>query len=630
MSENDLELGSAATQTQKPENALSSVLLGAMRVITPAIEFLSVLALVTEVILLSMGLLSRYVIHRPIIWVDEVAATVFVWLIMIGSAVALHRGEHMRLTALVTKLGPAQRAWVDILGRVMVMGFLVVVLFAGYQRYLEEAHYPMSSTGLPSALRTLAIPVGIVLMLIVASAQLSSRTTGRQFGIAVAVIAAITVAFLLAKPLIAPLGNINLLIFFVVFLGILIAAGMQIAMSFGIVTVGYLSLVTYVPLSVIPGRIDEGASHPILLSIPLFVILGGLLELTGMASALIRFLSALLGHVRGGLSYVLIAAMYLVSGISGSKAADMAAVGPPLIPEMERRGYKRGEMVALLAGSGVMAETIPPSIALIMIGSITGVSIGALFAAGFLPALIMAVPLAILAYVRSANTTDVGGTRAPTREILKTFVLATPVLSLPLVIRFAVVEGIATTTEVAVVGIAYSILVGLIVYRTFNWRRLYPMLVNAASLTGAILFIVGVASSMGWALTQSGFAQQLSSWAAMLPGGAIAFLALTILLCIILGSVLEGIPALILLAPLMFPVAHSLGIHEVQYAMVSILSMGIGAFAPPLGVGFYTACAITRCDPDEAFWPHWPYVAALLVGLLVVSLVPAVSLVFVK
>ncbi|WP_048863358.1 TRAP transporter large permease subunit, partial [Acidisphaera rubrifaciens] len=198
-----------------------------------------------------------------------------------------------------------------------------------------------------------------------------------------------------------PLGNWNLVVFFVLLLGAGVLLSVPIAFAFGLATLAYLATLTRTPLSVVASQMDSGMSNLILLAVPLFVFLGLLIEMTGMARAMVACLAALLGHVRGGLSYVLLAAMYLVSGISGSKAADMAAVAPVLFPEMKARGLDEGEMVSLLAASGAMSETIPPSLVLITIGSVTGVSIAALFTGGLLPAAVLALALALIARGRS-------------------------------------------------------------------------------------------------------------------------------------------------------------------------------------------------------------------------------------
>jgi tripartite ATP-independent transporter DctM subunit len=353
-----------------------------------------------------------------------------------------------------------------------------------------------------------------------------------------------------------------------------------------------------------------------------------LIEMTGMARAMVAFLASLLGHVRGGLHYVLVGAMYLVSGISGSKAADMAAVAPVLFPEMKARGAKPGDLVALLAATGAQTETIPPSLVLITIGSVTGVSIAALFTGGLLPGVVLAITLSALVWWRYRGEDLSHVKRATGGEIVRSFVIALPALALPFVIRAAVVEGIATATEVSTIGIVYGLVVGLLVYRRFDWRRLVPMLVETACLSGAILLIIGTATGMAWGLTQSGFSRALAAAMTGLPGGSAAFIAVSIVAFTVLGSVLEGIPAIVLFGPLLFPIARAVGVHEVHYAMIIILAMGIGLFAPPFGVGYYAACAIGRVDPAEGIRPIWGYLLALLIGLIVVAVFPWISIGF--
>jgi tripartite ATP-independent transporter DctM subunit len=277
-----------------------------------------------------------------------------------------------------------------------------------------------------------------------------------------------------------------------------------------------------------------------------------------------------------------------------------------------------------------MSETIPPSLVLITIGSVTNISIAALFTGGLLPAAVAALALVVVAWFRSRRADTGGGPRAPGKAILRSFVIAVPGLTLPFVIRAAVIGGIATATEVSTVGVVYTALLGLVVYREFNWRRIYPILVDTLSLTGAVMIIIGTATAMAWALTQSGFSQWLVTVMAGVPGGTAGFLAISIVVFIILGSVLEGLPAIVLFGPLLFPVAKAMGVHEVHYAMVVILAMGIGLFAPPFGVGFYGACAIGRVSPDAALWRIWPYIGALVIALIIVAAIPWLSIGFLR
>jgi tripartite ATP-independent transporter DctM subunit len=405
-------------------------------------------------------------------------------------------------------------------------------------------------------------------------------------------------------------------------------AGLPIAFAFGIATFGYLALGTHMPTSVIVARLEAGMSNLILLSIPLFVFLGYLLEITGMAAHMIRFLASLLGHVRNGLHYVLVAAMYLVSGISGSKAADMAAVAPALFPEMEKRGADRAELAALLAATGAQTETVPPSLILIAIGSVTGVSIAALFQGGHLPALVIGLMLCALVWWRSRGASVSSAKRASGREIGRALMIALPALLLPFVIRAAVIEGVATATEVSTIGIAYCFVVGGLVYREFQWSQLPRVLIQSASLSGAILIVVGAATAMAWAITQSGFSQSLAASISGMPGGRFTFIAISIVLFAVLGCVLEGLPAVVLFAPLMFPIAKAFGVHEVHFSVIAILAMGVGLFTPPFGIGFYITCAIGGADPDKAIRHIWTYLAVLLAGVILVAAVPWLSVGF--
>jgi tripartite ATP-independent transporter DctM subunit len=381
-----------------------------------------------------------------------------------------------------------------------------------------------------------------------------------------------------------------------------------------------------VPDQVLVGRMNEGMSQLILLAVPLFVILGLLMEMTGIARALVGFLVSLLGHVRGGLSYVLVGAMYLVSGISGSKAADMAAIAPVLFPEMRQRGAEPGELLALLAATGAQTETIPPSLVLITIGSVTGVSIAALFTGGLLPGLVLGLVLcAVMRWRLRGKPSDAAHRRASWSTIGRTFLVALPGLLLPFVIRYAVISGATTATEVSTIGVVYTVLVGLLIYRQFDLRRLMPMLVETAALSGAILIIIGAATGMSWALTQSGFSHALATAMASLPGGKAGFLVVSILAFVVLGSVLEGIPSIVLFGPLLFPIARSVGVNEVHYAIVVVLAMGVGLFSPPFGVGYYSACAVSRIKPDLGLKPIIGYMIALVIGLVVIAAVPWIS-----
>ncbi len=592
------------------------------------VEIPAALLVVAEIVILFAGVIARYGLRSPLIWSDELASILFLWLAMLGAAVAFRRSEHMRMTAIVAGARPAMRAYLDMVATCAALAFLLLIAWPSYEYAYEESFITTPALQIANIWRAAALPVGIGLMALFAVLRLARASDTKILLGAVLSVVVLIAVFWLAQPWLRPLGNINLIIFFVGVAGFCVFSGVPIAFGFGLAIFGYLALTTRTPLMVLVGRMDEGMSHLILLSVPLFVFLGLLIEMTGMARAMVAFLASLLGHVRGGLHYVLVGAMYLVSGISGSKAADMAAVAPVLFPEMKARGAKPGDLVALLAATGAQTETIPPSLVLITIGSVTGVSISALFTGGLLPGVVLAVTLSTLVWWRYRGENLSHVKRAGAGEVTGSFVVALPALALPFVIRAAVVEGVATATEVSTIGIVYGLVIGLVVYRQFDWRRLGPMLVETACLSGAILMIIGTATGMAWGLTQSGFSRALAAAMTGLPGGSAAFIAVSIVAFTILGSVLEGIPAIVLFGPLLFPIARAVGVHEVHYAMIIILAMGIGLFAPPFGVGYYAACAIGRVDPAEGIRPIWGYLLALLIGLIVVAIFPWISIGF--
>jgi tripartite ATP-independent transporter DctM subunit len=586
--------------------------------------------IILETVLLGAGVFCRYVLHSPIPWSDELALILFAWLAMMGAVVALRNREHMRLTFVVARARPSIRNGVDVFSWLSA-ALVVATLFAASVTYtIHSAPEITPALRISAAYRTGALNVGFAMMLLTSLRRLRELGTFRSIAISTLILTALLAALKAATPWLQDIGNYSLLVFFVGLVLVFIVIGVEIAFAFSGAAIAYIYLLVGAPLSIVTNRLDATLSDIILLSIPMFVFLGVLIELTGIARALIDLLTALVGRARGGLHYVLLGGMYLVSGISGSKSADMAAIAPILFPAMKARGANEGELVSLLSSSAAMAETIPPSLILIAVGVSAGLSISDLFVGGLVPALVGMIALGAVIYVRHRKQPAPTGAGPGRRQIGRLFVVAIPALILPLVIRVAVVEGIATATEVATIGILYAVVCGLFVYRQFPIDRLPAAFSMTVSLTGAILLVTGLAGGMAWALTQSGFADDMMDMVRAIPGGWITFMIFSIVFFAILGSILEGYPAIVMFAPLMFPLAQQLGIHPIHYAMVVVLSMSIGLFAPPFGVGFYAACAIGQVQPDKAMRDIWIYMGAFAVAVLVVAFFPWLSIGFVQ
>lgn len=586
------------------------------------VEIAAAALLLVMIVTVLANVFFRYVLHQPLIWGDEVASISFIWMAMLGAALAVDRHEHMRLTVFLPLLPERIARVAEVAGQVLVCVLLLRLLPVAIEYAYEESYVTSPALQIPMAWRASAIPAGIGLM---SALMVLSVARTREWG-AIAgtllIAAAIIALCWWAKPALLSIGNWNLPIWLGLLVAVLLCIGVPIAFCFALGTLAYLTFASNAPVFVMLGRIDEGMSSLILLSVPVFVLLGCILDATGMGRAIVNFLASLLGHVKAGMSYVLLGSMFLVSGISGSKVSDMATVAPALFPEMRRRGHSPSEMTALLATGAAMADTVPPSIVLIVLGSVAGVSIAGLFTSGFAIAMVLLVVLAILARWKARNEDMSGVSRATLPYIGKVALIAVPALVLPFMIRSLVAGGVATATEVSTIAVVYAFIIGVVLYGGIPIKRMGTMLVETAAMSGAILLILGAASAMAWALTQSGFARDLMNIVTTLPGGWITFMLASIVIFIVLGCFLEGLPAIVLLAPIMFPISRGLGIHDIHYSMVIVTAMNIGLMAPPIGIGFYIACKIANVPADQVMRKIWPYLAALLVGLLAIAAVP--------
>lgn len=618
--------GSPLAPEEEDVSHSGSLKLGAPAAALMAIlEGLAAALMVGIVLLLLGGVVSRYVFDAPVVWIDEVSSVAFLWLAMLGATIAMHRNEHLRLNLLVDLLSDRAREYVHGLSLAAIAALLLTLIWPAYQYTREEWIILTPALSIPRAFKVGAIAFGFTAMLLMVLAYAGRTVKRSALAAGVLVVAAVVGVCWALSPQLAKLGKANIPLFLGGFTAAGLLAGIPIAFCFGIGAVSLLVFTTSMPLMVVVGRMDEGMSSLVLISVPIFVLLGCVLDATGMGKAIVDFLASLLNHVKAGMSYVLLGSLFIVSGISGSKVSDMATVAPALFPEMKRRGNKPAEMVALLATGAAMADTVPPSIVLIVLGAAVGASISGLFQAGFVVAMVLLATLLILARWKARHEDLDGIRRTPREKVFRFALIAAPALVLPFLIRALVGEGIATATEVSTVAVLYALVIGQLLYGGITARSFYLMLVESAALTGAVLLILGAASIMAWTITQSGVVQQLSGILTTLPGGSFTFMLVTIVAFLVLGCLLEGLPAVLLLAPIMYPIARKLGIDDIHYSMVVVCAMNIGLMMPPIGVGYYIACRIGDVRPDEVIRPIWSYLAALLIGVLIIAAVPAIS-----
>jgi len=381
------------------------------------------------------------------------------------------------------------------------------------------------------------------------------------------------------------------------------------------------------PLAIIIQQIFLTADSFVLLAIPLFVLAGALMETGGIAVRLVRFAQALVGWIRGGLAMAVVVAEYIFSGISGSTIADVSAIGATMIPPLTKAGYKPEEAVSVVASASAMGILVPPCILMIIIGAIADVSVAALFAGGFIPALVMAIIIMVYIYLKARRGGMLPSQSLSLREIGRTFIDALIPLGMPIIIFGGILGGVFTPTEAAAIAVFYAAIVGLFIYREISWSALPGILINSAVMTATVCFLLGTAAVVAWILTVGQVPVLLAEMLRSLSAGPVAFLLFTALLFIILGAVIEGPAAVVILLPTFLPVVKEFGIDLVHYSIVITAAVGIGLFLPPIGVGLFIACGIAKISMDRVLGPMLPYVIFLCLGLLIVILLPWFTLI---
>jgi len=407
----------------------------------------------------------------------------------------------------------------------------------------------------------------------------------------------------------------------------LLVVGAPVAVAVGAAGFVGAVLASPAPLAVTVQQMLHQVDSFVLLAFPLFVLAGALMETGGIARRLVDLAVALVGWVRGGLGMAVVTAEYIFSGISGSTVADVSAVASTTIPSMVRAGYSRELAVAIVSAASAMGILVPPCILMIVIGSIAGLSVAALFTAGFIPAVILAIALMVYIYRLAGR----GGIEAAARPSLamvgRAFVRALIPLGMPAIIFGGILGGIMTPTEASVVAVLYAAVVGLFIYREISWPQLPEILIQSAAVTGAVGLLLATAGVISWFLTVQQLPAMLIGLMTIVPGSSLIFLVITAVVFIFFGAVVEGLPAVVILLPSLLPVATQLAIDPIHYAIVIVAAVGIGLFLPPVGVGLFIACGIAGVTVDRATRVILPFIAVLCLGLMVIILAPWFTLV---
>jgi tripartite ATP-independent transporter DctM subunit len=586
-------------------------------------DAVAAILLAADLLVVCGSVLLRFLFNAPVEWADDVARGLMVGSSFFGAASALARSENLGVAFFADMLPARMRSVVDSVSAVLVTVIAAYVAFNAIKLGGLTAGQTTGS-GLPLELTFYPMGAGALFMTAFALDIFRARPLRDIIAglVATALIAGLYLAWDGLAPTSVPSSGVLMLIgFFITLFG-----GLPIGFALALAALIFIWVEGTLPGVIFAQQMARGIDNFVLLAIPFFILVGYLMEANGMSVRLIELLQRAVGRMRGGLNVVMVTSMVLFSGISGSKMADVAAVGSVLIPAARRSRQNPGNAVALLAASAVMAETIPPCINLIILGFVANLSIGGLFVAGLLPAGLMALALIAVSIIFGKRP-DVPD--APRSEVPVSGLWSGAIASFGLIFMIfaGFKSGFATATEISAFAALYAIVVGSVVFRELSPATAAHSFIQAATRSGLVLFIVAAAQSLAFILTLQQVPHAVGDMMLQLSktNGVWLFMLMSIAVLIVMGSVLEGAAALIIFGPLLLPVAVRLGIDPLHFGVVLVISMGLGLFAPPLGLGLYGACLIGNVPIEQTVKPILGYLGLLLLCLLVVAFVPVIS-----
>jgi tripartite ATP-independent transporter DctM subunit len=588
-----------------------------------AFRAILVISLVIQLAIVLTGIVSRFWFDESLLWADEAAKLFLSLTAFVGGALAFRARHHTTVEFLTGKFSPRWRTSFAIGIDLLVLVAAVVVGEVSLDLLSISATSDTPILQINAAWLVLPLTIGLALTALFAIERLLYIYALRDVipaACAVALLVGLVYAISVVPAMHLGNGTALGVMLMAFLLAVLLGLPVSFAMLLGSLT--FLLISGVAPLIAVAQNTFDGTSNYILLTLPFFIWAGLIMEKGGISLRLVRFAMTLVGHMRGGLLQVVVLTIYMVSGISGSKIADVVAVGSVLRRELRKQGYKPEQGAAVLASSAAMSETIPPSLAMLVLGSVAPISIGTLFIAGLLPAAVIALLLMVLNYVLSRRDNMASAPRATPAELLRATGGAVLPLVMPVIMVIGIRFGVATPTEVSSVAVLYGLILAFVIYRAVDIKALYQIAVESCLLAGMVLFIIAAAFSFAWTLTAANLPSNLAMVLHSLGDNRTVFILGSIVLLIVVGSLLEGLPALIILGPLLMPIASQYGIDIIHYSMIMILAMGVGIFIPPIGIGFYVSCTVSESRLEATSRAMLPYLAVLIVGVLVVAFVP--------
>ena len=402
--------------------------------------------------------------------------------------------------------------------------------------------------------------------------------------------------------------------------------GVPIAFSLGLGSVVAIFMDDKISSMLVAQKLFSSINSFSLMAIPFFMLSGELMEAGGISKRLVNIAKAFVGHITGGIGMVDIGTSVLFAGVSGSAAADTAAVGSMLIPSMLKNGYPRGLAAVIQACAGSLGPIIPPSLTMIIYCSLTGLSIGECFMAGVIPGLIIGLGVAVVTYFYARRLGIKGDERVPYRERLTAIKDGILAIIMPLIIIGGIVSGVFTPTESGAIAVIYALVIGMFVYKEFTYRELPRIFLKAASMTGMALLIVAGASIFSWLVAYAKFPKMIITFLTGLTDNKYVIMMLLVLFLLFVGMFIETLSATIICAPILMPVAAQYGIDPIQFALIMVITLVYAGVTPPVGGVLFITMGIAKAKMKEALTYLAPYLGIICIVLLLLIFVPQISL----
>jgi tripartite ATP-independent transporter DctM subunit len=413
------------------------------------------------------------------------------------------------------------------------------------------------------------------------------------------------------------------------FLGIfllLIFIGLPIAFAMGLTTLfAFVSLGN--AMEIIPTKMVTGMDNFTFLCIPLFILASEIMGVSGITQRIVVFCDNLVGHIRGGLAHVNILGSMLFAGLTGSATADAAGLGAVEIKMMDEAGYDRDFSASVTAASAILGPIIPPSMNLVLYAVAAGnVSVVALFLGGIGPGIVIGVALMILCYFISIKKKyPKRAKRASLKEVTVSFLKTLPALFMPILIMGGILGGIFTATESAAAAVIYAIFVGCFVLKTITFKDLYLPFLRAVKMTAAVMFIIAIASAMGWAVTVLQIPQAVAKFFMVYANSKILFLLLANILLLLIGTIMDLAPALLIMVPILSPAAMQFGIHPIHFGVMVVINLCIGLVTPPVGMTLFVTSNVAKISLTRMYKAIWPFVGVELIALMLITYIPEIT-----